>query len=462
VSGPVPLTPIQRWFLDQEPEAPSHYNQAFLLAVDRELDPDRLERALAAVALHHDALRLRVRRTPDGWTQEIAGVAEPLRLLRVDLGEVADGERAAAIAREASAIQAGLDIERGPIATAALLTTASGARRLLLAVHHLAVDAVSWRVLLEDLASAYEQLGRGEPIRLPAKTTSFKAWAERLAGHARSAAASEANHWLSEVDGPLAFLPRDSEGGENRAGTVRTFSVSLGPDDTTKLLRDVVLPREGDATAVLLAALACALGPSAGGALLVDVEAHGREPLADDVDVTRTVGWFTSLFPFRLDGGPRRRALDVLDAVREGWQRVPGRGRGYGLLRHLDGGPVGDRLRRSGPAPVSFNYLGRIDESFQGSGLFRLATESAGAWRSPLMKRPHLLEVMAVVAGGALHVTWHYGAEVHRQPTIERWALALLSALRELIPSRPSDRAGWLEPAAAAELGSALGEVEFE
>ncbi|HEX2189474.1 MAG TPA: amino acid adenylation domain-containing protein, partial [Longimicrobiaceae bacterium] len=306
VSGEVPLTPVQRWFFAQDLPEPRHYNQSLCLEARGRIDAAALEGALAAVLAHHDALRLRFRRTPAGWTQAYAAdAAFPLEL--ADLAEVGDAELPGAIQERGAAVQAGLDLERGPLARAALLDFGAGRpQRLLVAVHHLAVDGVSWRVLLEDLETAYRQLSRGAPVALPPKTTPWHAWAERLAEHARGEAVrAEAAFWRDTVAAPSAPLPTDLAGA-NVEGSARTVTVSLGAEETRALLREVPRAQRARVDEALLAALAQAVGEWTGeGGLLLDLEAHGREPLWEDVDLSRTVGWFTSIHPVRLEVSPR-------------------------------------------------------------------------------------------------------------------------------------------------------------
>ncbi|HZJ72458.1 MAG TPA: condensation domain-containing protein, partial [Planctomycetota bacterium] len=201
VTGAVPLTPIQRRFLDPEPARPAHYNHALLLLVRRPVEAAVLEAALAALHEHHDALRLRLARGAGGWSQELAapGGGPPFEL--VDLAGAAPKERGRAIESRARAEQEGLDLARGPLWRAVLFRCGGDEPdRLLLVVHHLAVDGVSWRLLLEDLALACEQLAARRPVRLPPKTSSFQSWAEVLVARAGAAdTLSRAAGWVARL-----------------------------------------------------------------------------------------------------------------------------------------------------------------------------------------------------------------------------------------------------------------------
>ena len=187
---------------------------------------------------------------------------------------------------------------------------AGQADRLLLVIHHLVVDGVSWRVLLEDLLTAYEQLARRQPVQLPPKTTSWQYWAQRLSEHARSEALrQELPYWLDEARRQVPPLPVDQIEGDSSAGAAETVVVTLGEEQTRALLQEVPAVYRTHINDVLLTALAQAYVRWSGqGSLLVDLEGHGREELFDDVDLSRTVGWFTTLYPVLLQVPAGERA----------------------------------------------------------------------------------------------------------------------------------------------------------
>ncbi|MCP4663057.1 MAG: amino acid adenylation domain-containing protein, partial [bacterium] len=230
VKGRVPLVPIQRWFLDRDLSAPHHFNQALLLELGEALDPLRLGMALGALLEHHDALRLRLFRQGSEWRQINVGAEGEVPLTRVDLAALPELGQQVALQEVAAAVQGSLDLSWGPLTRMALIELGPGrAGRLLWVIHHLAVDGVSWRVLLEDLERVYRQRERGEEISLPAKTTSFKRWSERLQEYARSETpAAELGYWLAGGRKRVARLPQDTSGGRNTVDSTRTVAVTLG------------------------------------------------------------------------------------------------------------------------------------------------------------------------------------------------------------------------------------------
>ncbi len=436
VTGEAPLTPIQRWFFEHAFADRHHFNQAVLLEPKEPLDPDRLETAFGHLLEHHDALRLRFGRSDGTWRQWHAPPGGPVPFQRVDLSALPGERRAAALEEEAAALQRGLDLERGPLMRIALFTLGPGAgARLLIVIHHLAVDGVSWRILLEDLNTVYRQLERGDSVALPAKTTSYKAWAERLAERARETSLEpELEYWLAQGRRGIAGLPVDDRIGDDLEGSARVVTSAFTEDETRALLRDLPAVWRTEINDVLLTALAQAVAGWTGRReVLVDLEGHGREEILHDVDLSRTVGWFTTIKPVRLvleDADVPEAALKL---IKEQLRALPARGIGYGLLRYMKNDDVGDLLRALPPAEISFNYLGQFDASVPESSPFRFASESTGPVASPRGRRTHRLEVGGYVASGRLRINWKYGAGVHTRHTVQALARRFDSALRLLI-----------------------------
>ncbi|MBW3603172.1 MAG: non-ribosomal peptide synthetase, partial [Actinobacteria bacterium] len=299
--------------------------------------------------------------------------------------------------------------------------------------HTLVADRASWPVLLEDLEAAYLTPGR----RLPARTTPFARWAARLDEWAHSAeVAATVGHWASVADGLPAFPGSHLPPG--RMGEAEAVRTVLGPEVTEALLRGVPARHRANMTETVCAALLLAVRAWTGlDDLLVDVEGHGREDLFDDVDVTRTVGWFTSMYPVRLHTAEVDPAA-VLDAAKRTLRAVPHKGLSHGALRYLHRDPeVRARLAALPPAPVGVNYLGRFEA--RDEALFALTDELRGPPSSPKAPRAHLLEMNAVVFEGSLRTTWTYAPAVHAPDDVACLAQAFDEALAALAAARPAD-----------------------
>ena len=433
----IPLTPIQHWFLEQQLPNPHHYNQAVMLELKYPVRVDLLEKSLGRLIEYHEALRLRFEREPRGWKQTIAARETHPILERVDLSELATEAQTVVIERAASEAQSRLHLSEGPIIRAIYFDLGiRRSHRLLIVIHHLAVDGVSWRILLDDMQRTYEQLQRGEEVKLQSKTLSFKRWSELLNAHAQSATVlQEFQYWTTERRRDVAKLPVDHEG-DNSAASVRSLTVALTAEETRLLLQDVPRAYRTQINDVLLAALAQALSEwTRDERVLVDVEGHGREEIVEDCDVSRTVGWFTTIFPVLLEVSNSSGLGERLKSVKEQLRRVPNRGIGYGLLRYLrNDKTVSSQLEKLPQAQVSFNYLGQLDQIFRDdTSSLALTNDPAGKSRGALGTRKYLIDIDGGVRDGRLQMEWIYSEELHAQKTIEVVADNFIRKLRRLI-----------------------------
>ncbi|BAS60156.1 amino acid adenylation domain-containing protein (plasmid) [Leptolyngbya boryana NIES-2135] len=436
VTGDLPLTPIQHWFFQQELLEPHHWNQSILLEVRQAIDARLLEKAVQHLLTHHDALRLRFSRTAEGWQQQMISPDTAVPFSQVNLSNLSTAEQAIAIEQAATQLQASLNLSDGSIVRVAWFDLGlHRASRLLIVIHHLAVDGVSWRVLLEDLQTIYQQLRDVQPIKLPAKTTSFKRWAEQLVNYAQSESLQqEQSFWLTQLQKPIPPLPVDFPGGTNTVAQARTVTVTLNSAETQTLLQDVPAAYSTQINDVLLTALVQAFAAWTGKpSLLVELEGHGREDMIEGVDVSRTVGWFTAVFPVLLELDSRVDSAQALKAVKEQLRQIPNRGVGYGLLRYLNSGEIAESLRKLPQAEVSFNYLGQFDRSFAASSLFGLAQESSGSCHGLQDRRSHLFEIDGMITDGQLQMVWTYSEALHHPATVEGLAQRFLEKLRSLI-----------------------------
>jgi amino acid adenylation domain-containing protein/non-ribosomal peptide synthase protein (TIGR01720 family) len=431
IEGQVPLTPIQKWFLEQPSDNPSHFNQAVLLEPKRKLDRDLLEQTIQVLVGHHDALRTRFRKQEAEWRQENLGEDVRDVVSWIDLSGVKPELESGAISREAEQWQASLNLEQGPLLRVVLMELRKG-QRLLLILHHLATDAVSWQLLLHDMETIYLSIINGNKPRLRRKTTSFKQWAESLQLYASSdELLLESAYWNEIAAGESEMLPRDADAQQNLEKWAETVTYWLGKKETYSILQEIPASHKVAANESILAAFIQGLSEATGLAnILVDIEGHGRESLRADVDVTRTVGWFTCLYPIRLQASGREEWNEILQRIKTQMRTIPRHGIGYGVLRYL----AGSQSARIAKPEILFNYLGQLDHAFLRSELLKgLASEHHGTLRSPGFHRPYLIEVNSGVLGGQLYLSWTYGTRIHRRQRVEAWAEAVQSALRSLV-----------------------------
>jgi len=449
VTGQVPLTPIQHWFFKQELAEPNHWNQNMVLSVPADLDLKTLENAFQVLSRHHDALRLAYHCHHTGWQQRIGEAEIPLVLQYEDLSEQAETECDEHIEQVKALLQSTPNLETGDLLRAVYFKLGDDKPgRLLLLVHHLAVDGVSWGILVEDLATAYQQLCQGQSVSLPAKTTSFKQWSTELTAYARSAKLqSELDFWLSLIEKPLTVLPVDFSSASERTtyATSHTISVALGIGLTQALLQDVPGAYHTQMNDVLLTALIQVFSDWTGGdCFSVDLEGHGREDITADVDISRTVGWFTTIFPVVLALEPNLDPGAALKRIKEQLRRIPDRGIGYGLLRYLGQDTIVQSLEKFS-ADLLFNYLGQLERMVPHSTLFGLAQHLTGSF-GPQNKRSHRLNVNAYILQAQLQVDWVYSTDHYQADTIQKLAAAYIRALEAIIDHCLSTDAGSFTP----------------
>ncbi|HEU5179226.1 MAG TPA: amino acid adenylation domain-containing protein, partial [Candidatus Polarisedimenticolia bacterium] len=402
--GEAPLLPMQEWFFEQDFDAASHWNMAVALETRESLDPDAARRAAAALLEHHDLLRARFERGPSGWRQVIAAPdAEEAEVPWVEIGPGEDRE--AAVTRCARLLSESLDLSRSPVIAFGIVADAARCKTTLVLVgHHLVLDGVSLRLLAEDFERVYRQIRRGGPIELPPRTETAAAWARALLETVHSGRLDDqAEPWLRTVSFDPVPLPlRGSAVAVEE--TTSYHEVELEPQEFEALQRAALAAGEGMEN-VLLAAVAAACASWTGTrSLWVELEGHGRD-LLPDLDISRTVGWFTQIRPVLID---RIDALDfaaTLQVVRGAAGRASGDGF-EALRRHSPRPEMREALGRIPTPPISFNYLGRFDTLLGEDSLFGSLREPSSPQRSPRARRTHALEIDASVVGGRLSVRW--------------------------------------------------------
>ncbi|MFY0480927.1 amino acid adenylation domain-containing protein, partial [Achromobacter marplatensis] len=424
--GEAPLLPIQAEFFRQAMPVRSHWNQAVLLTASDPLDESALRAALAQLVAHHDSLRLRFYEACQGWTQRYAEDDVPADLLWT--AHATDAEELAARCNEA---QRSLTLSQGPLLRALAVRMADGTEHLLLVVHHLVVDGVSWRILLEDLQAAYQAARQGGQTPLPAKTAHYGEWTRHVAGLPARLDAAEREYWQRLAqDGTASAGPAwlaDAMRLPGCEGEREQLGFTLDPAATQALLRQAPLAYRTQINDILLTALAQALmqqssSDAAEGSkpVRIDIEGHGREAGHDAPDLSRTVGWFTTLYPVVLDA--RGEAGQALKRVKETLRAVPRNGLAYGPL-------YGASHRAAG---VLFNYLGQFDGSFHGGG-WQPAGQAPGATMDVGAPLWHALSVEGQVYDGRLAISFGFSGQRLDRARVQALADAYQAALTALI-----------------------------
>ena len=451
-TGTLSLTPIMHWLLERGGPI-RRFSQSMLLRVPTGVRETDLIRALQAVLDHHDALRLRVETASGSLVIPPPGPARAETCFRrCSVHGLEDEARNALMLKEAQAAQARLAPENGSIVQAVWFDMGpQRAGKMLLTVHHLAVDAVSWNILIPDLTTAWQAFAAGRSPVLAAAGTSFRQWSEQLVTESRNAnRLKELEFWKSRLERnePTLFdRPLDPQ--RDTLATARHLVLTLATNHTAPLLSTVPASLRARINDVLLAALAVAVfrwrqrhNRVMSNALLIDLEGHGREEIFKDCDLSRTVGWFTTAFPVRIvvDGATLEEArgagdavAETVKAVQEQLRAVPDNGLGYGLLRYLnaDTSPVLAKLERP---EILFNYLGRIATSEESDWAASMALSAGG---DPGLSLSHGLEINAVTfdrAGGPeLKATWSWTPALLAEDAVHDLAQEWFHALEALV-----------------------------
>ncbi|WP_416654204.1 amino acid adenylation domain-containing protein [Bacillus amyloliquefaciens] len=434
VEGDIPWTPVQHWFLSQRMENRNHFNQSVMMFSSDALRKQPLEEALQHLVIHHDALRITVSAENESLRQINHGIQkEELYSLDIwDLSETDSWERE--IETEVAALQQRMDIKKGPLLKAGWFKTRSG-DYLFITVHHLAVDGVSWRILLEDLSSAYTQAVKGQPVQLPPKTDSFKHYAERLSEYAKSSKIMrEEEYWRFTEEETAAELPYEKPPNQTGADSIRqTVSFTLSEEETSVLLQQVNRAYHTDTQDILLTAAALALRDwTGGGRLRIAMEGHGREPIMPELDISRTVGWFTSMYPVLIDLNTAGSELGTaVKTVKDTLGRIPDKGIGYGILKYMT--PSEQKTIRFGQAPeISFNYLGQFNDT-EDQHTFSLSGLASGHDITTTWQREQMAEMSAMAAQNKLHFSLSYPPSRFRKETMEQLLQTLQQYLRDIM-----------------------------
>ncbi|MEJ2140344.1 MAG: amino acid adenylation domain-containing protein, partial [Gammaproteobacteria bacterium] len=429
VTGEVPFTPIEQWFLESDSTERHHFNQSIMLELNTRLDEETITKALHEIYRHHDALRLQLLDDNGKFSQRIAAPNTPPLLALSDISELNSEAQTERLAEVTNETQRSINLHSGCLLAARYIRRNSQQSNLLqLVIHHLAIDGMGWRILLEDLESTCSRLLNNEPPALPPKTSSFKAWATHLNDYAQSGQLDEQIPYWEAAAKTGPRLPVDKPDGRNSTSSARTIQVELDEKLTQQLLKDVQSAYNTRINDVLLTALARAIGEWTGQVdCLIDLEGHGREELFDDLDVSRTLGWFTSIYPVRLSLLNYGKTGDITDrnpgsnlkAIKEQLRQIPSNGIGYGLLRYS---ADCEALQSAPQAEILFNYLGQFDQTFSESQLFTLAPISGGLDQSERRQRSHLLDINGSVLQGKLRIGITYSKALHNPHTIQQFA----------------------------------------
>ena len=432
--GQVKLTPIQARFFEQNYPKPEHYNQAVMLESQSTLNIDTLSQALQSVMNHHDALRLVFKIKAEVVSQSHSDIDQPNPIHEFDLSGISDVTQETE--RLASQVQSRFDLENGPLFKCAVFYS-DAKTYVLLVGHHLVIDVVSWPIIIEDLMAAFMTHQTGGRVQLQDKTQSYQEWSNILEHYAQSSnVQAEVTYWNAQNAIPVPSLRIDFD--QAKVKTIRSHDLMFSETDTQRILNQINTTYQTEINDVLLSVLGLSIKNWSGAdKLRIDLEGHGRENITESVEISRTVGWFTAIFPSIIDmtSSDIRR---VLQSTKNYRKSMPNKGLGYGMLKYIMNGEQQPKVSNQNPPEIMFNYLGQIggrrqnDES-QSDEIIKWSNMPFGEAIASENKEGYKLNITAAVNQGQLHVSIEYSPEQYKLKTIQTLGRHFKKAMKEVI-----------------------------
>lgn len=411
------MSPIQKAFFERSDEKNRHhFNQSVLIEAPL-MEAEVLKETLNQLVTHHDYLRANFYLDGADWKDKINESCD------IDLLTVTDYDESS-FEDYCEVIQASFYLESGPLFKAALFKS-NGVQRLLLVAHHLIIDGVSWRVLLEDLANLYDSIQDGRTFELPGKTLSFNTWKNHLTNYADSEMLTTEKKYWDQVERKLLdnIIHTDYAGGVNLMGDISTVTFSYPTDAFRGMLVNSYSAAKGSVNEFMISALALACSDVfSSEAINIKIELHGRENSFDSGDVSCTVGWFTTEYPVVIDVTHSKSMQAQLELTKLALCAVPNQGTGYGLLRYTRGEPYFNEPQ------ISFNYLGEFDTGLSVYGhnqKFSISTKAHGRQAADSLKRLTMIDLWGVASADYIVFGINYSEKQFAKLTMERLSGAL-------------------------------------
>ncbi|NOQ27975.1 MAG: amino acid adenylation domain-containing protein, partial [Bacteroidales bacterium] len=434
VSGDVELTPIHHEFFGDKTDL-HHYNQSVMLSSQERLDEEKIKAVFQKLQDHHDALRItcNVDNSEKGTRLYNNGIEDfPVSLEVYDFRD--EKEASEKITNSADQIQRSIDLENGPLMKLGLFQLSDG-DRLLILIHHLAIDGISWRILIEDLVNLYNQLERGLALSLPSKTNSFRDWSKELREYSQSKKLlSERLYWDNITNNEIEPLHREFEESRFLENEIASNQFSLDEATTSDLLNKTNSAYGTEINDILLCGLSYGIKNSLrNNKVLISLEGHGREEVIADIDISRTMGWFTSLYPVLLDMSNADNLSMQIKSIKESLHQIPEKGIGYGILKYLTPKEFLTDLDLNYTTQIEFNYLGQFDADVKQMKTFSIADESYGETKSPNREFINDFSFEGRISGGELLITVKYKKKYYSEEFVSDFLDSYKNSLLNII-----------------------------
>ncbi len=428
IKGEVSLTPIQQYFFQSVLTDQHHYNQSVMIFSNEDLNENLVSKTFDVLLCLHDALRMIYQTQPDhSVVQKNRGLEG--KLYDIYNYFVTKEQEESFITSKVKEIQSSIQLQQGPLVKIGLFHSEEGTH-MLIVIHHLVVDGVSWRILLEDFEKVYLKMQQGNEIEIPRKTTSFKTWSEKLMKYAKEDVSSEIiDYWRQVSCAKGSPIPKDRAIDGILNSDTRVLHEWMSVEKTEQLIKDSNYAYKTETNDILMCALGQALYEWTGETQFkIAMEGHGREEIIPDVNLSRTVGWFTSVYPVLLD----MQAVDGdpygVKTIKYMLRKIPNKGIDYGIIKYLrnESGYEEESIPE-----ISFNYLGKLDEINR--NLFAKSKYEPQDNRSIQVDRRYLLDFSAVVIDGKMEIRLEYSPSIHDESTVESLLKLVHSKIEMLI-----------------------------
>lgn len=432
VTGDVELTPIQKDFFERRLSHKERWNQAFCLYKEDGFNEEIVKQVFDKIVEHHDALRMRFFNKEGKVLQVNTGLYENSLTF-----EVYDFTNCINLYKNiedvANCLQVGINLENGPLVKIGLCKAKKG-DHLLIIIHHLVVDGVSWRIILEDFATGYKQIANGENLCLPSKTDSFKQWSDQIMLYSKSEKLlKELVYWKGINEASANKLPKDQLVSVRRFRDVQTEELILSKAETTDLLKNVHKAYGTQANEILLSILGLAIQKWNGlDNVLINLEGHGREEFISSMNIKRTVGWFTSFYPVVLNMNEEKTLGQYMNTIKDSLRNVPNKGIGYGILKYMSELEEEDRKSFRYKPEINFNYLGQFGEDTY-NDVFTLSDAPIGDCVDSNDETQYALNIICKVIDKQLSISFRYDCNEFKEGNIAKLKEIFYEKQKEVI-----------------------------
>jgi len=424
--GKVGNTPITSWFFEQGLKKADHWNQSVLLKLSDNITAEMLDIGIKELIHHHDSLRFNYNKSTKSLFYNNEHLHREIKITEYDLSTLSDNEQKLQIKLLGEEFKGNFDIEKDLLFKACIFHLNNKERLLLITAHHLLVDGVSWRIILEDLSNILHQLQKGEEYKLSYKTHSVREWVESLEEYSKGITKEEKQYW-EQVLQNKTLVPTDFNNENKGIVNLATVEAELSIEETNKLLGQANRVYGTDANEILLISLTLAISKfMKDKRVTLELEGHGRKEISNKVDISRTVGWFTSMYPVNLI--IQGESLDSkIKELKEQLRGVPQKGFNYGVLRHIN-----KSIKDDNSNYIRFNYLGDFDSTLK-DRLFNVSYENSGVEFGKENHMTCLIEVVSMIINEKLRILINYNKNSFKDETMKDLEEEFLMRLKEVL-----------------------------